>query len=182
MSSFKKLVRIKNNSKKKMNWGLLPGFFIVSLPETFISCSEYGCRSSCWCNQGDHPLPLLGLARGRRACPLHCTCFWCPAQSSFRNDWDFYITSRQKLHLSTLGEKLLKEYLVGLRWANSDSWEAARWFRHNNREHSAFGAFQIKNSNKKPSPNTDPRWKLSLAFMEGKTSFHYFFKHHELLK
>lgn len=44
-----------------------------------------------------------------------------------------------------------KEYWVGLDWVNSDPWEAARWFRHKNRNLSAFGTFQIKTNKKIPA-------------------------------
>lgn len=84
--SIKKLVRIKSNSKKKMNWHFLPGFNIFDLHETFISCSQSTVVGATASATGRHPLPLLGLQRGRRACPLRCTCSWCPAQPSFRNE------------------------------------------------------------------------------------------------
>lgn len=74
------------------------------------------------------------------------------------------MTSLQKLHLSTLGEMFLEEYLVGLVWGNSDPWEAARWFMHKNREElSAFGTFQIK-TNKKPQPQHRPKMKTFSGF------------------
>lgn len=165
MSSFKKLVRIKNNSKKKMNWGFLLDLNIFNLHETFISCSEYGCMSSCQCNQGGILFICLGWQGAGRLVPLWCSCSWCPAQCSFRNGWDFYVTSLQELHLSTLGEMFLEECLVGLGWGTSDPWEAVWWFRHNNRELSAFGTFQIK-TNKTPQPQHRPKMKTFYGFHE----------------
>lgn len=137
---------------------LLAWVRLLSLVQSMVVGAAAGAT------RGTSPSSLGAGKRGRRACPLCCTCFWCPAQSSFRNEWDFYITSLQKLHLSTLGETFLEEYLVGLGWGNSDPWEAARWFRHNNRELSAFGTFQVKNNNKKTQPQHRPKMKTFSGF------------------
>ena len=118
-----------------------------------------------------HPLSLFGLAKSRRACPSHCPCFCCPAQSSFQMEWDCYITVPRNCIWVLWVTFFLKEYLLVFGCGNSDIWEAAGWFRPHNRKLSAFGILQAK----KPIPKTEAKMRNTfLAFVEHKAPFQFF--------
>lgn len=103
MSKFKELVRIKNNSKGKRDWGFSPGFFIFNLHEfsSLVRSTSAGAATSV--TEGASP-SSLEAGKGQEGLPFLLPCFCCPAQSSFRNEWDCYITGLKKLHLSIAGE------------------------------------------------------------------------------
>lgn len=67
MSSFKKMVGIKNHSKKSKR--LFDIFLHFNLHETLISCSECGCRSSCWCNR-ETSSSSFGAGKGQEGLSL----------------------------------------------------------------------------------------------------------------